>query len=53
MLMSSERTTMALIKTIIRWISQKCDSCGSDQQGDYVNHPTFGTVRTCCARASQ
>ena len=44
---------MALIKTIIRWIHQRCDSCGSDVQGDYINHPTFGTVRTCCARASQ
>lgn len=44
---------MAFIINIVRWLTQKCDSCGSDVQGDYINHPTFGTVRTCCARASQ
>lgn len=41
------------IKTIIRWLLKKCDDCGSETEGVYINHPTFGTVKTCCARASQ
>lgn len=33
--------------------SDRCDNCGSDVQGVYITHPTFGIVRTCCARASE
>ena len=43
---------MAIAK-IIRWLLKKCDDCGSDVEGGYINHPTFGTVKSCCARASQ
>ncbi len=43
---------MAFFSKIIRYIRARCDDCGSDVQGDYINHPTFGYVRTCCARAA-
>lgn len=49
---TTQHDRMAIITNIIRWIRQKCEDCG-DEQGVYINHPTFGTVRTCCARASQ
>ncbi len=44
---------MAFFINIIRYIRTRCGDCGSDVQGAYINHPTMGTVRTCCARASQ
>jgi hypothetical protein len=29
-----------------------CVDCGSQIEGVYIIHPTFGYVKTCCARAA-
>ena len=47
---------MAIIQQIkqfiVKVLNGGCADCGSDVEGSYITHPTFGTVKTCCARAS-
>lgn len=40
-------------KFIVKVIAGGCADCGADVEGGYIVHPTFGTVKSCCARASQ
>ena len=43
---------MAFYTSIIRYLRVRCEDCGSSVQGVFIVHPTFGTVRACCARAA-
>ena len=47
---------MALIKSIkqfvVKVLNGGCADCGSEVEGGYIQHGTFGWVKTCCARAA-
>ncbi len=53
---NNSNNNMAIIsnikKFIVKVLNGGCADCGADVEGGYIVHPTFGTVKACCARAS-
>lgn len=43
----------SIYKFVVKVTTGKCEDCGSDVEGSYINHPTMGTVKSCCAKASK
>jgi hypothetical protein len=39
-------------KFVVKVLNGGCSDCGADVEGVYIVHPTFGTVKACCARAA-